>query len=202
MNKVCTFILKFWKDPVWSKVIATGIIGILAIFPIINNILAIKDFLIKYWKLIVILIEFFVICIFVFKKSIKKVVSGSKKADIKWLKKMKIEEANQNQFLLWYPLNCTTISPHLTLNTESMLKLGYSKVIQDLCDHNILKLQLNSSYKITSEAYKFFEDKLKKEIVHLNAEGKKRLKDIKDQDFTSLIWISIFQDKYDIEEKC
>jgi ABC-type uncharacterized transport system permease subunit len=79
MNWFVKYFWKAWKDPVWSKVISTGLIALIVLIPISflwNNVLSILRSKIELWIVFIILIILTVI-----QFLIKYLLSSEKEQD-------------------------------------------------------------------------------------------------------------------------
>ena len=157
-------IKKLWKDPVWSKVIATGIILLIGWlfnwYTIIwNGIVMFFDFVISFYQiaLIILLIIIIVYQFYTNKKNLG-VLSRNKKKEfgLEWFSKLDEINFQKYFFLLWFPIN-HRVQTHNMFHNES---LNHIPEVKELFAKKVLIAQPISGIEYVIEINKNVYDYL------------------------------------------
>ncbi len=134
-----SLLAKIWKDPVWSKVIATGILAaVAALWLWLGNLLQLildflkmlQNFIILYGWQVLAVVALILACVFWVRSRIlsrrlaekenirqNQVGQTSSSSPVDWLKKLSDEDLARYAFLFWFPVKDT-------LYTEAYRKIG------------------------------------------------------------------------------
>lgn len=162
MNLVKTL----WKDPVWSKVIAAGIILIIGwlfkwyifVWEILQDLMSL---FISHYQLVIIILLFLII-IYQFNKNKKqneKLSSNKKKeSGLEWLSKLEENDFHKYFFLFWFPIN-HRVQTHNMFHSES---LNHIPEIRRLFERKVLFAQpingIEYVIEIDKNIYDYMED--------------------------------------------
>jgi len=199
--KILKFISKIWHDPVWSKVIAAGIIIVIGsiIANISLDINAIINFTIHYCTLyfreIIILLLLITLIIIILKFVFPK--RKKFKPNINWFKKYVNNESYlENYFLLWFPLNGTMKSTTSSLEQRYNTEILHSRIIKPLLDNNIITFNIDSSVEITDKVYDILDDAINRKLIEGHKIAAEAISIISEMNFYDLIQSCINNTEY------
>lgn len=186
------FIMKIWKDPVWSKIIA-GFIGIgISSIPIViwwnTIIIFFKKQLIPFVSDHILIITLCFLLIFIIVQNIVIFYKKHKKG-LKWIKKCLLEEDSSISPLFWFPLNGVLKTSATRSDYKILKKISDSRLVKKWKDKNAITEQWGYGtiyYSITKEVYDFMDEKIRK-ILKEGTEDTDKMKAFKETPFELVV---------------
>jgi hypothetical protein len=194
-------LLKIWKDPVWSKVIAVAIVALAGAFPVSaywNQIVSVFvdvmiPFILNNWQLETIVVLALVVLFLLFAiVKINATKLEDRNSNEEWFSCLDSTESGKCLFLMWFPLNGLLRSPALNLRNDVIVQIKNSKIIIDLMSRGIIYFNGLSSISISTTFYTFLETQLKETARKATVEERTNMLAIKNGDFADLVWHAAF----------
>lgn len=195
--------VRIWKDSVFSKIIATGIIALIGIIFGKMNWDKIKLFFTdsvtvffkEYYKecFIVILLITVLFLLNKVRRNNKEETTSYIDTDInldmEWFETLTEGEVSHYVFLFWFPLNGTLVSPSLNIGFNKVNSIRNSVLMLDLIDHGIITFTTFSRFKLNRKAYEFLQSHIEGLDISEDSEHniKEFLQFIKSGDFSRLV---------------
>jgi hypothetical protein len=192
---------KIWSDPVWSKVIASSIMGLcvylgVLLFPSFESLLS-TSFGIISGDLFILATVILTLVVVVLIQQRHRGLSAGKQLEglgkefkqkkgsaLEWLRSLTDKELNQYLFLLWFPLRHTLITPKYFMHSE---EIHHVPEISDLIERGVIRMRMESSSQyavyLDKEVYRYLEREFIHNPTSLSEKDKEILERMKHTEF-------------------